>query len=507
MNRRATLWFIVSLLVILGLGTAIMRHSSTGIPWLPGEDTAVWLVEARVDFIAMDGPVTASLSIPEAVPGYEIFNEQAASAGYGFAIVTDRNDRRGEWTRRNASGSQSLYFTASFLPSDTPPEKSPHGQEEPTTEPVFWDDAEITAASELIAAARETSSNARSFAREISERLNRRTQNAALLLARSDSTVELMEKLLNDAGLPTREVMALKLEDARRRQALTSLLEVFDGERWLLLDPQRGIIDTPENLVLWHRSGRSVLDVTGGRDSGLSFSMIRQSVPAVTLMDQRGVNPFFANLGVHRLPIEEQSMFKLLLLLPLGALAVVFFRVLIGLKTSGTFMPVLIALVFLQTSLLPGLVSFISVVILGLLMRGYLSQLNLLLVARIAALIVLVIFIISALSIIGYQLGISTGMIITFFPLIIIAWTIERLSILWEEEGPRQVLIQGGGTMFVAVASYLLMQARIVQHLTFNFPELNLLLLALILAMGQYTGYKLTELKRFAAIRNLDDSA
>jgi hypothetical protein len=33
-----------------------------------------------------------------------------------------------------------------------------------------------------------------------------------------------------------------------------------------------------------------------------------------------------------------------------------------------------------------------------------------------------------------------------------------------------------------------------VQHLTFNFPELNLVLLALILAMGQYTGYKLTEL-------------
>jgi hypothetical protein len=37
-----------------------------------------------------------------------------------------------------------------------------------------------------------------------------------------------------------------------------------------------------------------------------------------------------------------------------------------------------------------------------------------------------------------------------------------------------------------------------VQHLTFNFPELNLVLLALILAMGQYTGYKLTELYRFA---------
>ena len=112
------------------------------------------------------------------------------------------------------------------------------------------------------------------------------------------------------------------------------------------------------------------------------------------------------------------------------------------------------------------------------------------------------IFIISLLSIIGYQLGISTGMVITFFPMIIIAWTIERLSILWEEEGPRDVLVQGGGSMLVAIAAYLLMKARVVQHLTFNFPELNLVLLALILAMGQYTGYKLTELHRFAALRD-----
>jgi len=160
----------------------------------------------------------------------------------------------------------------------------------------------------------------------------------------------------------------------------------------------------------------------------------------------------------------------------------------------------LIALVFLQTALLPGLLAFVTVVIVGLLMRGYLSQLNLLLVARIAALIVLVIFLISLLSIIGYQLGVSTGMIITFFPMIIIAWTIERLSILWEEEGPRDVLLQGGGSLLVAVISYLLMQWSLMQHLSFNFPELNLVLLAAILAMGQYTGYKLLELRRFAVL-------
>jgi hypothetical protein len=246
-----------------------------------------------------------------------------------------------------------------------------------------------------------------------------------------------------------------------------------------------------------------VLDVSGGRRSRVSFSMIRQTVPARQLALAKNSDSIFSRLGVHRLPIEEQSMFKLLLLLPLGAAVVVFMRVMIGLQTAGTFMPILISLAFLQTSLLPGLVSFISVVGIGLVLRSYLSRLNLLLVSRIATLIVLVIFVISALSIIGYQLGYSTGMTITFFPMIIIAWTIERMSILWEEDGPHEVLIQGGGSLLVAVIAYLLMQWPLLQHLTFNFPELNLVLLVLILAMGQYTGYKLSELHRFRAMDEL----
>ena len=56
------------------------------------------------------------------------------------------------------------------------------------------------------------------------------------------------------------------------------------------------------------------------------------------------------------------------------------------------------------------------------------------------------------------------------------------------------------GSLLVAVFAYLLMHWSLLEHLTFNFPELNLVLLALILAMGQYTGYKLSELRRFRAM-------
>ena len=44
------------------------------------------------------------------------------------------------------------------------------------------------------------------------------------------------------------------------------------------------------------------------------------------------------------------------------------------------------------------------------------------------------------------------------------------------------------------------MTNRVVEYLTFNFPELLFVNLACILLLGQYTGYRLTELRRFQPI-------
>jgi hypothetical protein len=504
MNERRTFYFILVLMALSGIVVAVLRHVMTGTPFLPGEERFVWLVEARVDFDASGGPVSASLSLPDKkIPGFELYSEQAASPGYGFAILEDHGKRRAEWTKRDAKGEQALYYSAQLVKSNTSATKN----DEPTGEMrrAYWEDAQELAAKQVLDRARETSSTPESLAREIIKQLKNPEfdQNAALLRADKMDQATLLSNLLDRAGIATRSVMGLFLKDARRRQSLTPMLEIYTGKEWLLVNPVTGAVGVPPNLLLWHRGGVSILDVSGGGDSRVAFSMIRQTVPAAELANTKSSDSIFSRLGVQRLPIEEQSMFKFLLLLPLGAAVVVFMRVIIGLKTSGTFMPVLIALAFLQTSLIPGLISFVSVVAVGLALRSYLSRLNLLLVSRIATLIVLVIFIISAFSVIGYQLGYSTGMTITFFPMIIIAWTIERMSILWEEEGPKEVLLQGGGSLLVAVLAYLIMHTQLLAHLSFNFPELNLVLLAVILAMGQYTGYKLSELRRFRAMDEL----
>jgi len=122
---------------------------------------------------------------------------------------------------------------------------------------------------------------------------------------------------------------------------------------------------------------------------------------------------------------------------------------------------------------------------------------NLLLVARISAVVIIVIGLMGFMSVISYKLGMTQALTVTFFPMIILAWTIERMSIIWEEDGPKEVIMQGCGSLFVALLAYAAMTNTIVKHITFNFPEMLLAMLAVTLVIGQYNGYRLTELYRF----------
>ncbi|RLB77037.1 MAG: gonadoliberin III-like protein, partial [Deltaproteobacteria bacterium] len=168
------------------------------------------------------------------------------------------------------------------------------------------------------------------------------------------------------------------------------------------------------------------------------------------------------------------------------------------------FMPILLTMAFLQTQLITGLVIFLLVVGSGLLVRSYLSRLDLLLVPRISAVVIVVIGIMASVSIIGHMLHLEFARSITLFPTIILAWTVERLSVLWEEDGGKEVAIQTGGSLLAATFCYFVMGSRVLQYMVFTFPELLFIVLAIILLLGQYTGYRLSELRRFSPLSKED---
>lgn len=499
MTSRVPFYFLIALLLIIGAALSIMRHQDYGVPWTPGESRQVWDIEARIEFVASGRPVKVSLAVPHTQSGFTLIDESASSPGYGLSYVNTDTGRRAEWSIREAKGGQTIYYKTQFLVDANAAVLTIPPNKYDLIDPIFTapQQAAVTAITEQASA---RSADGITFTRELIKQLNDLDNQNTSLLLNDFSKVEAISKLLTVSNIYSKTVGVLELEDGRRRQSIIPMIEVWDGERWQLFNPERTEQRVQRNVLIWDESNVSLLDVIGGKHSRVFYSMISQDITPTTATKKKAVADNLLNFSIHSLPLEEQAMFKTIMLIPIGALIVVFLRVLIGLKTSGTFMPVLIAVAFVQTQLLPGIVGFLLIVGTGLVIRGYLSKLNLLLVSRISAVIISVILIISVFTIVSFNIGLTQGLTITFFPMIILSWTIERMSILWEEEGAKEVIVQGGGSLFTAILIYLAMTNSYVQHITFNFIGSQFIVLACILLLGNYTGYRLLELKRFKSL-------
>lgn len=501
MSPKGQVYLFALLFCIVGFGLTVYKTTVLHFPVFPNAERQVWSIEAKLEFYGRGEPVTANFALPEKQQQFTLLDEVFASAGYGFS-VQDGTHRRAVWTRQSAQGPQTLYYKLEVTRRLDELGAPVASQPEDIYPPIFTQ-VEKVAARSLIEAAERISADTGSFTLQLLKMMTQQpiAQDAQLLYESSagESKTQLAIKVLAEAGISARMIRGIYLEDRLYNQRPDELLEVFDGKEWLVFDLQTATQGVPENFYMWQRGGQSLLDIVGGHNSKVRFSVLENdiSAKAVALQEAAGTNTALIDFNIYSLPIEKQTIFKLLLLMPIGALVVVWFRVFIGLRTSGTFMPVLIALAFIQTKLLPGIAILLSLVAAGLWIRSYLSKLDLLMVARLAAVVITVVILMGGFSILSYKLGMEQVLTITFFPMIIIAWTIERMSIVWEESGAKEVLIQGGGSLLVAVLAYLAMTNRFVEHLTYNFPEVLFIELGIILMLGQYTGYRLTELKRF----------
>jgi hypothetical protein len=501
-STRARIELLAGLLILAGVGLTLYKVFALGFPFLPGEYRDVWTIESKVSFRPGEGPVEVELKLPRAQGGWEIVDEHFASSGFGFSLLEQDDQRRAVWTRSRLEQPTTLYYklqTHRLRDTGLPQTSSREVQ------PPLLEADEAAAIARLIGVLREKSSGAASFTALLLQALaaSPLEPDVAFLISTWEyESPTVAMAVLAEAGIPSREVRGIRLEDGRRRQTLSSLLEIYDGQQWVLFDPDTAQPGLPADFFVWQRRGEEILRVTGARDSRLEFALVSNSLPArtVAIMGEQASGYALLDFSIYSLPVEQQGVFKGLLLIPVAALVVVVLRLLVGVKTSGTFMPILIALAFMQTTLLLGLCIFLVLVSAGLMIRSWLSHMNLLLVSRISAVVIVVIFLMAALAIVSYKLGLDQALSVTFFPTIILAWTIERMSILWEEEGPREVMVQGGGSLLVAVLAYLAMSNRLVSHLTFNFPELTLSLLGIILLLGTYNGYRLSELYRFRNI-------
>lgn len=499
---------LTSLLVTLGLVVFLYKALVLEVPVTANPSQENWTVEAHLAFIARGGPVKVDLMMPLGGPNLNVLDEGFTSRGFGVTSEKIGIQRQTVWAIRNTSGPRNLFYRGRFrsrnqLTQAPPSEAYAPPKAEPETEPVF-EGSTLHAAKSLLARMQARSADRATLAVFLLNTLidPAKDENAALLMSGSkgkQTGINVAVKVLTLAKIPARAVHGVRLELNRRKAPVINWLEVWDGKKWLAIHKDFTERKVPVDILPWWVGPGPLVKIQGGRRLEVTLTVARAEESRVsrTTGDGSPRRSPLLRFSTQSLPSNIQGVYRVILMLPLGALLVVLIRNVIGFKTFGTFMPVLIAMAFRQTELARGVMLFVVIVLAGLGVRFYLEQLKLLLVPRLAVVMTMVVLIMTAFSILSHQLGLEAGLSIALFPMVILTMVIERMMVVWDERGAKEAFTQGLGSLVAAILAYLVMNIDALQYLIFVFPELLLLLVAVLLLLGRYAGYRLTELPRF----------
>jgi hypothetical protein len=510
MSAQVKMITTVALLCLIGGGIAAYKSQKLGVPFWQNQRVDEWLVEAKLSFLATGKDVDASLALPSSAV-QQRSGQESGSLGYSYDVRTESDEHTALWSGVARDGPQALYYRVRFkVDSQVSDEPIPAVGVPETPEIPTLPGSLGKAAEDLISRAKAVTNNHDALFVMFYKQINNTDAVQEYALVRryyekekiSNPDIVMGIDLLGMAGVPARLAYGVKLNEEIGGQAPFPLVEYYDGSAWVVRNPlEPSKVLDGRKIYVWHRGGGSLFDVSGGgENSRLNFTAVRNRIPLSKLTDISD-SPFLIST-ILALPASERAIFRYIVLIPLGAFVVVLMRNIIGISTLGTFMPVLLALALLEIKPVKGILMFSILVGAGLWFRFLLSRMNLLVVPRVAACVVIVTLLMVLMSVISYELGFGVGIQITLFPMIIIAWTLERMSLIWEEEGKRSAIVQVAGSVFVAVCAYGFMKISQVQYWAFYFPEMLLVLLAGIILIGRYTGYRFSELIRFKTFTN-----
>ncbi len=500
MSRKYLLIFL--LFSILFSGFAIFYKTSYwGFSINPATQEDLWTIEAQISFEPIaDENITISLTVPKAGQDYKILEEDINAKGYS----STQKDGKLVLRSKPQTELQNIYYKALLF--DNKSQKGKVWQAPPQSPSIpALEQNTLAMAKKIISLSLKEEGDQ---AQQLINLINKQPIDGTVLTfmppqKTDENTVQTLITLLNLQKIPARLARGIKLEEDKASLTPDYMLEAYINGSWRTYNIHTAKMGIPKNFVLLQRGENSLLDIAGGHNSSIKFSVLKSVGSTFMLAEKRAslinAKQFF-DYSLYNLPISIQSTLKWLSIFPLAILIVVIMRNVIGIQTMGTFTPMLISLSLVKTGFMAGIIMFAAMIAVGLLLRALLSKFNLLLVPRISAVVVFVILIMQLFAIIGYNFDYKIVQSSVFFPIIIMAWIIERASITWEEDGAKNALSEIFYSIIVAIIIYFIIANPGVRHIMFAFNELNILILALIMLLGTYTGYRLTELFRFKSL-------
>ncbi len=498
-------------LIVAGLAIFLIKAALLQYPVQPDARATVWDFELYVEFDGRNQPARIEAYIPASDVERTFPNEEFYNGSFGLSLVGDAEtrNRKAVWTYRYPADRKVVRYAAQTL-----------GETKSTPLPLSFREAEIQSApfeadpvkrqAFIVWAGnlRQRSADDRSFADlAIADTFGDRSESeqfadeiSALVDAKDGFTghLELVRQLLRSQGIPARIAGGVYLTEQRRQVEIHRWLEYsIDGKDFRYFpdgDPSRF-------FTIWYGPA-PLVEATGVDNLEFQIALRAQEASAAAIAENApGVmGAFGRTIGFSALPLTTQLVYQVLVTIPIGITILVFLRQFVGFKTLGTFMPVLIGIAFRETALLNGILLFSLLVALGLALRFYLERLQLLLVPRLAVVLIFIVMAMAGFAVLMAETNTAMGLSISLFPMVILTMTIERMSIVWEENSAGEAIKQGVGSLAAAAITYLAMTNPNAEYLMYRFPELLLVMMGLCVLMGRYTGLRLSELWRFKAL-------
>ncbi|HXH76420.1 MAG TPA: UUP1 family membrane protein [Bacteriovoracaceae bacterium] len=344
---------------------------------------------------------------------------------------------------------------------------------------------------------------------EIQRNISNRTIQATLSTGKGSPLIKakIFNIMARRKNIPSRILVMVrmpeKIEQAEdQKLRFTFANEVFLNNKWIPIDTNRGHFgERPDNFLVMHRNFDDVEKLLSKKNVSYSIQADRARINRYNRAEYKKEvvrsDSIFGRFSLYRLPLPMQTMFTTILLIPLGTLVLALARNLIGIPTFGIFTPILLTLFFRETSFGFGLLFFGVVVLVGILERYVLDKFYLLAVPRLSIILTLIILLMISYSLFSSDISVISQKHLAFFPIVIVATNIERLSIMLAEEGLINTSKTLIGTLIIAILGYLLFSIPVLEMFMFTNPEMLFAIIGILILIGKYKGYRLSEFIRF----------
>lgn len=226
------------------------------------------------------------------------------------------------------------------------------------------------------------------------------------------------------------------------------------------------------------------------RGTMLGLLALAAAVLALKLIPSPLAEPMRHFVALRRAHGPLSSHLSHVLLVPLGALFAVFFRLTLGVRVLGPFRSVLLAIAFRMTGLAVGL-TFVTVVLATIVLaRPLLARMKLPNYARLSATLSTVALMIVLTVLVGRAFHWQALTRAGYFPIVVLSLTAEGFASTLRREGARSALWRGFATVALGVFIAELSAVRGFEATLFDFPELLLVEVALMLATAEFLNFR-----------------